>query len=98
MTSIWTDDSSPEDRREAALNRLMELCPQAYRMAFKPMVAMAIANAPDEHIVALSADIDRVRALAEAGDVDGVAAIARKYGATDAQVNAYLPMFASMSQ
>jgi hypothetical protein len=94
--SIWQDDAPADARRETALNRLMELCPSAYRMAFRPMVEMAIAQAPDEHIIALSADVERVRTLAESGDFEGVSAIARKYGATDAQINAYLPMFASM--
>lgn len=97
MMGIWQDDAPMSVRRKVALDRLMELCPSAMRMAFRPMVEMAIANAPDEHIMALSADVNLVKELAEKGDVEGIATVARKYGATDQQVNAYLPMFTSLS-
>jgi len=96
VTGVWSDDAPSDARRESAINRMMELCPKAYRVAFRPMVAMAIGQASDEQISSLADDIDRVRALADAGDIGGVANIARKYGATDAQINTYLPMFAAM--
>jgi|SRR5215471_1391144 len=92
-STIFTDDSSPADKREAALNLMMDMCPSAYRVAFKPMVSLAISNATDEQVATLASDIRRVRALANDGDVAGIADIARRYGATDAMINQYLPLF-----
>jgi hypothetical protein len=59
----------------------------------QPFVEIAVSRASDDDIASLLADIDRVRTLAETGDVAGIGALAQKYGATDEQIATYLPTF-----
>lgn len=92
MVGIFKDDSSPEDRRAAAIERLMFLCPSMYRVTMRPLVEMAMRNVSDDEVRALLVDIDLIPQLADSGDAEGITALARKYGATDAQVDAYLPL------
>lgn len=90
---VFRDDSSPADKRAAASKRLLALCPTPYRGIMQPFVELAFSRASDDEIAALLGDIDYVRILAEKGDVSGIADLARKYGATDEQVQTYLPAF-----
>jgi hypothetical protein len=90
---IFADDSSAADKRTTALNEMMEMCPASMRPMVRPMLVMAMQNAPDEQIASLSSDLRRVRTCAADDDFNGIVAIARKYGATDEMINAYLPLF-----
>jgi hypothetical protein len=68
------------------------------RAMVRPMVVMAMQNATDEQIASLSGDLRRVRACANDDNFDGIVDIARKYGATDAMIDAYLPLFTNGRQ
>src|SRR6516165_1730638 len=91
--SLFADDSTADDKRTTALNDMMEMCPKAMRAMVRPMVVMAMQNATDEQIASLSGDLMRVRSCAAKDDFDGIVSIARKYGATDAMIDSYLPLF-----
>jgi hypothetical protein len=95
---IFADDSTPADKRATAVDEMMEMCPKSLRAMVRPMVVMAMQNATDEQIASLSSDLARVRACAGTDDFDGIVSIARKYGATDAMIDAYLPLFAGNRQ
>lgn len=93
ISPIFRDDSSGADKRAAVIERLMEMCPAPYRPMMRPVASIAIQNASDSDVEGLLIDIDRVRALANAGDMQGVALIAKRYGASEEAINTYLPLF-----
>lgn len=90
---IFRDDSSPADKRTAALGKLMEMCPQPYRITMRGLIETALAGASDDMVEGLLSDIDAVRESAAVGNFDNIATIARRYGATDETLQTYLPMF-----
>ena len=90
---VFSDDAPLDAKREAALRRLMEMCPAPFRVLAGPMVRVAIQNATEAEISALMIDVDTLPELAESGDMDGVVALARRYGATDEMVGMYMPLF-----
>lgn len=94
---IFADDSSPADKRAAAVGKLIDMCPKAYRVPMRPMIEQAIAGASDDMVASLAADIDRVKASAAANDFDAICDVAKRYGATDAMIGQYLPMFKAMA-
>lgn len=93
MDAIFTDDAPLDARREAAMQRLMFMCPIELRLIVKPMVRVAIERASEEDIAALMIDVDRLPELAQSGDYQGITELARRYGATDDMVAMYLPLF-----
>lgn len=88
---VFRDDSTPADKRVAALGRLMTMCPGELRPVVQPMVEMAISRATDAEIAALLIDVELVQQSAESGNLGPIVSIAKKYGATDEQVATYLP-------
>lgn len=95
---IFRDDSTAADKRAAAAARLTELCPAPMRMLAQPYIQSAVNNASDDEIAALLIDIDQVVSLAENGNLDAISAIARKYGASDAQIATFLPGASATSE
>jgi len=91
MQPIWRDDAPADARREGALNRLMAMCPKEYRMIVEPYVKIALSRSSDDEIAALLLDVEHVQSSAESGDFSAILPIARKYGATDDQIAAFLP-------
>jgi hypothetical protein len=84
--AIFKDDSTLADKRDAAIDMLMSMCPAPMRPLLRVHVINAIDNTSEEQLDALMLDAREIRALAEQGDTTGIATIARKYGATDQQV------------
>lgn len=89
--AIFADDSTLNDKRDAAFERLYAVCPAPMRVIARPMIQQAVNNATEEQLASLLLDLDKVIAMAESGNVGGIAEIARNYGATDAQIAQYLP-------
>lgn len=90
---IFADDAPLDARREAAYERLLAMCPEPFKLVAKPMVRLAIEKSSEAEIDALLIDIDSVPKMAEAGDMDGILALAKRYGATDEMARTYLPLF-----
>lgn len=88
---IFRDDSTPVDKRKTAVTRLLAMCPASYRIIMQPFVETAVSNCSDAEIDALLVDARSVEAMANTGDWNGVTAIAKKYGATDALISQYVP-------
>jgi hypothetical protein len=72
------------------------MCPSGYRLIMRPLVEEVIGRATNHEIAALLIDIEQVRELAKSGNSAGIGAIARRYGATQAQVDAFLPKNANL--
>jgi hypothetical protein len=98
MMPIFPDDAPLDARREAAYERLLAMCPEPFRLVAKPMARVAIERASEAEIDALLIDIDRIPELAEAGDMNGIVSLAKRYGATDEMTAMYLPLFERAAQ
>lgn len=85
--AIFRDDSSIEDQRDAAIDRLMMLCPQPFRVMFRTKIIAAIDNTPPEELRRLMAQIDELQTIAATGDVEALTAkardTARSFGASE---------------
>lgn len=90
MAGVFADDATPAQKRAAALDRLMLMCPDPYRMVMRPFVADALANAPDAEISRLMGDVDRIESMIRNGQFDTVVETVKSYGATDSQIGAFL--------
>lgn len=97
LRPIFNDDSSSEDKRAAAVEKLMDMCPKPYRVPMRPLIESAIAGASDEMVASLAADIDRVKDSAAHNDFDAICDVAKRYGATDDMIGTYMPMFKAMA-
>jgi len=89
---IFRDDSTPAQKRLAAIERLTALCPSAMQPLFGPIIEQQVKGMTDGQITALMGDVDRVLEMAKAGEIDGVMAIAKNWGATDEQITTFLPV------
>ena len=89
---IFHDDSTPDQKRQAATERLTELCPPAMRPLFGPIIEQQVKGMTDGQITQLMGDVDRVLIMAKSGEIDGVMAIAKTWGATDEQITTFLPV------
>jgi hypothetical protein len=89
--SVFKDDSSPADKRNSAVTRLLSMCPASYRLIMQPFVESAVEKCSDAEISALLIDAQQVETLANSGDWNSVLGIARKYGATDGLINQFAP-------
>jgi len=88
---VFKDDSTPEQLRAAAIERLTELCPAQMRPLFSPIIQQQIGGMADNQVAELMGDVDKVLAMAQTGDTDGVMGIAKHWGATDAQIEYFIP-------
>lgn len=86
---IFRDDATSDQRRAAACDRLMAMCPGPYRLLMRPYAENALQRVSDAELAALLIDVGYVEQAARRGDLGLIIGIARKYGATDAQVAAF---------
>lgn len=93
LPPIFADDAPLDARREAAYKRLIGLCPVGMRPMFAGVLRAQVSQLTDEQLGALMLDVDGVLQKLEAGDTAGALSTAQKYGATEAQIRAFLPEY-----
>ena len=87
------------DKRQVIVDRLSLLMPEPYRAVAALFAERAVSGIPDSELDNVLGDVDNVPEAIEKGDTDYLFGIARKYGASEEQINQVaaggMPLFPS---